>query len=326
MQIMRTIGQGMLVTQSVLAMSMSLLPLTAADEVVQDQGGRVTVKHGESLVMVWQGKPLESPQGGAKFAGSAFLHELRTPSGFAWTAVQPPDHLHHFGLWWPWKFVEVDGKKYNTWEVQEGQGAHVARGVKQLPGGPGKLAWEFNNEVVVRPPGQPAQPVIRETAQVTLTTTVADSQVFDLVISQQPVGPPVTIVDYRYSGFSWRGPVTWNQSNSKMTTSEGLGRDEANGKPARWVMVSGPTPHGSATVLLMSAAAEGTGTPEKLRVWDSKNLNGMPFVNFNPVQDRSQPLDAAHPAVTKRKYRVVAADRLIDAAGAEAEWRRWLGK
>jgi hypothetical protein len=304
----------------------TLLPLAAADEVVQDQGGLVTVRRGETPVLVWQGTPLATPKGGAKFAGSAFLHELRTPSGFAWTAVQPADHLHHFGLWWPWKSIAVDGKKYNTWEIQEGQGAHVARGVKQLPGEPGKLAWEFHNEVVVRPAGGPEQPVIRETATLTLSSPAADTQLLDLVLAQQPLGPPVTVTAYRYSGFSWRGPLSWNQGNSKMTTSEGLDRDQANGKPARWVMVSGPTPKGSATVLLMSAATELAGAPEKLRVWDSKNLNGMPFINFNPVQDRDLPLDAAHPAVTKRKYRVLAADRVIDAAAAEAEWRRWLGK
>lgn len=305
---------------------MAALPLAAADGVVQDQGGRVSVRQGESLVMVWQGKPLESPQGGAKFAGSAFLHELRTPSGFAWTAIQPADHLHHFGLWWPWKFIEVAGKKYNTWEIQEGQGGQVARSVKPLPGEPGELAWELRNEVVVRPAGEPEQAVVRETTRLTLTTRAADHQMLDIVISQQAVGPAVTIVNYRYSGFSWRGPLTWNQGNSKMTTSEGLGRDQANGKPARWVMVSGPTPKGQATVLLLSAAAEVAGTAENLRVWDSKNGNGMPFVNFNPVQDRPLPLDPAHPAVSQRKYRVIAADQLIDAAGAEAEWRRWLGK
>ena len=111
-----------------------------------------------------------------------------------------------------------------------------------------------------------------------------------------------------------------------MTTSEGLGRDNANGKPARWVVVSGPTPTGSASVLMMSAATELAGTPERLRVWDSKSQNGTPFVNFNPVMEKPLPLDDAHPAVSDRKYRVVAADRVINAADAEVEWLKWMGK
>jgi hypothetical protein len=41
---------------------------------------------------------------------------------------------------------------------------------------------------------------------------------------------------------------------------------------------------------------------------------------------KSLPLDETHPAVSKRKYRVIAADRTMDAAAAEAEWRKWMGK
>jgi hypothetical protein len=49
-------------------------------------------------------------------------------------------------------------------------------------------------------------------------------------------------------------------------------------------------------------------------------------VNFNPVMGTALPLDDAHPAVSNRKYRVIAADRTLDAAAAEAEWRKWMGK
>lgn len=290
------------------------------------RAGRVEALHGGTLLCAWQSEPLAAPKGGAKFAASAFFHPLRTPSGFEWTNLQPSDHLHHLGLWWPWKFIEVDGARYNCWEIQEGQGGHVARAVKQLEGGPGRLAWEFSNDVVVRKAGGEPQPVIRETATVGLALSGSDTLVLDIALRQKVTGSPVTIINYHYSGFSWRGTSAWNKDNSKMTTSEGHNRDEANGKPARWVVVSGPTPTGTASVLMMSAASEVAGTPERLRVWDSKNFNGVPFVNFNPVVGKALPLDDDHPAVSNRKYRVIAADRLIDAAGAEAEWRKWLGK
>jgi hypothetical protein len=41
---------------------------------------------------------------------------------------------------------------------------------------------------------------------------------------------------------------------------------------------------------------------------------------------KALPLDEKHPAVSKRNYRVIAAERTLDATGAEAEWRKWLGK
>ena len=291
-----------------------------------ERDGRLEVRDGDAVVFAWQSTPLAQPKGGAKFASSAFLHPLRTPSGFEWTTIQPDDHKHHFGLWWPWKYIEVNGKKYNCWEIQAGQGRHVARGAKSIPADAGALAWEFSNVTEILEPGAQPQAVIQENAQVVLAASGTDAQTIDISIQQKVTGQPVTITAYRYSGFSWRGPVSWNKDNSRLTTSEGLGREEANGKPARWCVVSGPTPSGRTSVLLMSAAAVVAHSPELLRVWDSKAQNGMPFVNFNPVMQKPLPLDDAHPAVSNRKYRVIAADREIDATAAEAEWRKWMHK
>jgi hypothetical protein len=293
--------------------------------VAGETDGRIEASFGGKQLFAWQSQPLSKPAGGEKFAGSAFMHPLRTPAGFEWTTIQPKDHLHHFGLWWPWKFIEVDGAKYNCWEIQEGQGAHVAKSVKTISSGPDKLEWDFGSEMVVKKPGAAPLTAIHETAQVAVQVQ-GDAQILDITLRHKAAGSPVKIVEYRYSGFSWRGPASWNKDNSTMTTSEGKHRDNANGTPARWVVVSGTTPQGNASVLMMSAAAEVAGTPEKVRVWDSKAEKGTPFVNFNPVMGAPLPLDDAHPAVSHRKYRIIAADRVIDAAAAEAEWKKWLGK
>ncbi len=303
------------------AETQSSTPATSSKWTTAEQNGRIEARLGDELMLGWQAQPLANPQGGAKFAGSAFFHPLRTPGGFEWTHFQPTDHLHHFGLWWPWKFIEVDGNKSNCWEIQEGQGGHVARGVKPISTVPGSLAWEFSNETQIKKTH--AQTAIHETARVTLSVS-GDAQILDISLRQKAAGSPVKILAYRYSGFSWRGPKAWDKDSSTMTTSEGKGRDDANGVAARWVMVSGKTPNGSATVLIMSAASKLAGNPERLRVWDSKAEKGTPFVNFNPVMETALPLDDAHPAVSNRRYRVIAADRTIDAASAETEWREWM--
>jgi len=289
-----------------------------------EESGRIEIRDKDHIAFAWQKAPLLEPVGGAKFSASAFIHPLCTPAGFGCTTIQPTDHLHHLGLWWPWKFVEVNGKKYNTWEIQEGQGGHVARSVKTISSDAGKTEWEFDNETVIKPQGAEPVFVIHETARVALTLG-AEATVLDISLQQKAAGAPVTISSHRYSGFSWRGPASWNKDNSTMTTSGGKGRDDANGTLARWLMVSGPSPHGTATVLIMSAAQKQAGTPEKLRVWDSRMSNGTPFVNFNPVMNQSLPLDNEHPAVSHRRYRVIATDRVIDAKSAEAEWQKWAG-
>lgn len=293
-----------------------LAPIVAAEQVEFRAGGNV--------IFSWQGTPRSVMSGGKTVEFSAFVRELRTPSGFACISTQPADHMHHCGVWWPWKFVEVGGVKYNSWEVQHGQGAHRACGVKCLSQNDDRQEWEFSNETVIQKANGPLVPVIHETARASITAG-PDATTLDVSLMQKPAELPVTILPNHYSGFTLRGPAAWNKDNSVLTSSEGKGREDANGTPARWLLLNGQGTEGPVSILILSAAAKLAGKPEKLRVWDSKNHNGAVFVNFNPVADQPLPLDDAHPAVSTRKYRILAADRRIDPATAEQEWRNWLG-
>lgn len=297
--------------------------LAAETWTTRRRDGRVEALRDGKVAVAWQAEALVDPAGGDKFKASAFLHPLRTPSGFDLTTIQPSDHLHHFGVWWPWKFIETGGGKFNCWEIQQGEGGLVARGVKQVPGGPDAVEWEFANEVVVMPDGGAPEPAIAQKARVRVSS-IKGANVVDITLDEKASGGPVTVSNYRYSGFSWRGTPEWNKDNSTMLTSGGRHRDNANHTPARWVMVSGKAGTGEATMLIMSAAEKLAGTPEKLRVWGSKAENGAPFINLNPVVDEALPLDDAHPAVSKRKYRLIAADGKITADQANAFWNAWV--
>lgn len=311
-------------TTSCVQLLLAFIVIIAAQRVVLGaESERIVHPDEKSPVFGWQRALMSQPKGGEKFATSAFIHPLTTPGGFICTDLQPADHMHHLGIWWPWKYVEVDGKKFNTWEIQQGEGAHMARHVKVLSSEPGKAAWEFENETIIKPKDGEPKVVIRENAQVVLNVD-DDATVVDITLLQQAVDAPVTIAAHRYSGFSWRGPSAWNKDNSTMITSDGKGRDDANGTPARWMALSGPTPTGMASVLILSAAEKLAGTQEKLRVWDSKNHNGAPFANFNPVMGNGLTLDKSNPAVAHRRYRVIASDKAMDAATAEAAWKKWL--
>ena len=84
-------------------------------------------------------------------------------------------------------------------------------------------------------------------------------------------------------------------------------------------MVSGKTPTGKATMLIMSAAEE----PELLRVWGSKQHHGNPFVNFNPVVKESLVLKKENKAVSERYYRLIMVDRELKADEADEMWKTW---
>lgn len=311
-----------------LAASVSTAHAQWSDEI---KDGVVKAGFGGANQLAYQIKPLKKENAEPAFLPSAFLHPITTPSGFAVTAAMPADHIHHLGLWWPWKFIEVRGKKANCWELQFGEGAHRAVDAKILTESADAVEWELRNEIRIRtdgenagPPATEGTPVIRETVRLRAARHGKDANVIDIEIRQDAIDAPVTILNYRYSGFCWRGPEAWNATNSVMTTDRALGRDQANGAEGRWVLVTGPNgASATASVLTMSAAVDLAGTAERLRVWGSKNHHGTPFVNFNPVQQSPLPLNAETPAVSHRQYRVIAADRTLTAGEAEAEWQAW---
>jgi len=89
---------------------------------------------GKALVH-YQAHPVQNPKGGGRFKGSNFIHPLKTPSGFVLTQIRPLDHRHHFGLWWPWKYVATEGRKVLFWELQKGDGIVQAQGASRTEDG-----------------------------------------------------------------------------------------------------------------------------------------------------------------------------------------------
>jgi hypothetical protein len=290
-----------------------------------EEDGRIQARLNGETVIAWQQAPISNPKGGEKLAGSNFIHPLATPSGFITTDLQPDDHMHHFGLWWPWKFIQLDGKTHNTWEIQQGGGRHVAGGVEIIQKGPGSIQWRLSSHIEVNDGGQAPRIVIRETTDLSLRLLNKQLMVLDMDIRQRAEDARIVIGKHHYSGFGWRGTPEWNGENSKLVTSEGHDRENGNGEPVRWVLITGERPGGKASVLLMSAAAT-TGEPERMRVWSAGAQSGRYFVNLNPVALDDIPLDDDHSAVSHRRYRVITSDREIDAGEAGMLWKSWLAK
>lgn len=299
-------------------------PVALAEFKVADRDGRIEVLDDGKLVFAWRHQALPQPKGGGIFAASAFIHPLCTPSGFGLTRIQPDDHLHHFGLWWPWKMLTLGGRNYNTWEIQQKQGRHVAVKAEVAAATADEVRLKLGNRFEISNDGAVYQPAIDESVDLRFARGGKDSYLLDIDISQQAVeGLAVEITSYRYSGFSWRGPQEWHAGNSTMLTSGGHHRDNANHQPAEWVSVTGKTRDGMATMLIMSAAGPTCGTAERLRVWGSSAEGGTPFANFNPVAKQPLPLTPEHKSVAQRRYRIVVADRAILPAESDKLWKEW---
>ncbi|MBT3193408.1 MAG: PmoA family protein [Verrucomicrobia bacterium] len=272
---------------------------------------------GQDLVS-YQAAPMSSPKGGARFKGSNFIHPLKTPSGFVVTDHQPTDHPHHFGLWWPWKYVVTEGRKVLCWELQKGDGIIEAQGGKQTNRG-----FTAKSIYIDRKASGGPTPLINELLNVTNSAIVdqpARGYFLDLDIAHEVAGrSPLEILKYRYSGFALRGTPKWHARNSTVLTSGGRDYTASNFTRARWVRVEGDAANGLTAGLIMMSHPGNHAHPERLRTWDPKTHHGAIFINFNPVQDQSWTFQPGK-AYT-RNYRLFVYDGKVSAEQAEALWK-----
>ncbi len=281
--------------------------------------GLVPITVDGTELVFYQASPLEEPKGGKAFKGSNFIHPLKTPSGFTVTDSQPGDHLHHFGLWWPWKFIEADGRKILCWELQKGDGIVEAREASAIPNGLLTRSLYLDRKA---PDG--IVPRIEEITHLTTSSLIdqpAPGYFLDLKIAHQASGDqPVTISQYRYSGLGFRGSAHWNKDTSTILTSEGNERDSANSTRARWVRVEGKTDSGGKAGVLLMGHPSNHDHPEKIRTWN-KQHHGAIFVNFNPVMEKSLILKPGEPLT--RQYRIYIYDGTITQKEVETLWKQY---
>lgn len=288
----------------------------------EDENQVAIAVDGKDLV-VYQAAPLKTPTGGEKFKGSNFIHPLKTPSGFIVTDSQPKDHAHHFGLWWPWKFIEHEGRKILCWELQQGDG--LVRAQSNEPTENGLLTKSVY--IDRKAPGGPTVR-LNETTEITVSD-ILDSPTqgyyLDLKITHEVAGDePIVINKYRYSGLGYRGTALWDKTNSTILTSEGAVRADANSKAARWVRIEGSNGgDGSAGVLMMGHPSNHS-HPERLRTWNEGFYNGAIFINFNPVMGDSWTFEPGQ--TYTRNYRIFVYDGSLSRADADWIWDQYSGQ
>jgi len=272
---------------------------------------------GHSLV-TYQAAPMRAPKGGNRFKGSNFIHPLKTPSGFVVTDHQPADHLHHFGLWWPWKYVVTKGRKVLCWELQKGDGFIEAQGGKRTDHGFAAKSIYIDRKAKGGP-----EILLNEALTATVATIVdqpARGYALDLEIVHEVVGDaPLEILKYRYSGFALRGTPKWQAGNSTVLTSAGKDYAASNFTRARWVRVEGEARDGNTAGIIIMSHPDNHAHPEKLRTWNPKTHHGAIFINFNPVQDHAWTFQPNREYT--RQYRLFVYDGEVSAEQAEGLWK-----
>ena len=284
-------------------------------------GEKLIISNNSVGLVTYQKAPLTDPAGGDMFKGSDFFHPLKTPSGFIVTELQPEDHLHHFGLWWPWKYVMVNGRKVLFWEPQRGEGIVEAQGVAGYKADKGSASFTAESHYVDRTVPNGPEVVLNEKVSVNVSNIVkspVSGYYLDVAITHScAMKSPVEVVAYHYSGFTIRGTGSWNKENSTVLTSQGIKRTGSNFTRADWIRVQGDADQGNKAGFVMMSCPQNRDTPQLLRTWDKESDNAI-FINFNPVQEKPWLFEPGKEYT--QKYRLFIYDGTVTEERAQKLW------
>lgn len=279
--------------------------------ILKDDGKSILFTYGDTLVMSYRYALMPTPEGVPPiYSLSGFVHPLKTPAGNTLSRIQPPDHYHHYGLWHPWTHTTYDGEEIDFWNLNKGQGTVKHREIVKWSQGPLFSELTVLLDHVIHP-GRGEQTVLKELRTYRLWTPTPSGKHYtlDVIYHMNPATTkPLIINEYRYQGFSLRGPAHWSDDNVKLLTSEGYSKSDGNATRARWIKIHGPGDNtGNSTVVFMTNPAN-FNFPEQIRIWPTGTNGGKEnvFINFNPAQDRDWTLKPGHTYTLQ--YRVIMAD------------------
>ena len=290
---------------------------------VEKKDGRLTVKAGNKNLLRYQFETLMPPPGiNEVFKRSGFIHPLWSPRGQVLTRIQPPDHYHHYGLWNPWTHVLFEGDTVDFWNLNARQGTvRFANFISTINGNIfGQYAAIHDH--VAYGKAVTEKVAIREvqTVRVYAPREDVDYYIADITVQMNCPEGDVRLLEYRYGGLGWRATEQWTKENSRVLSSEGKTRKDADGSKARWCIVEGNVDDQNAGVVMMSYPAN-YNHPEPLRIWP-ENANGNRgdmFANFSPTKDRDWQLRSGRNYVLK--YRLLVFNGQFTKEQAEAAWQ-----
>jgi hypothetical protein len=264
------------------------------DRVVKAVKGDKTldVSVGDAKVMEYHHAASPAPKGVAKvpdsklplYDHSAFIHPLWSPTGNVLTDINPPDHLHHMGIWMPWTHTTYEGKMVDFWNVGDGTG--TVRFSKYLSTTTGSVygGWQSEQDHVALKTSKGEQTILKEVWDVRVYNVGGPQKYWlvDFQSTQRCVAEQPLIQDeYRYGGFGYRATRQWKGPTADYLTSEGKTRKDGHATRARWCDCYGQI-DGQWEGVTFFSNPKNFRHPEPMRLWPEPT--NYLFFNFCPSQ------------------------------------------
>ena len=273
---------------------------------------------GDKQVIQYNSGTMPAPQGANPvYRRSGFFHPLFSPNSAVLTNIQPPGHLHHYGIMNPWTRTTFRGEVVDFWNLAKEEGRVRFNGLASANEGNVFASLQVHHEHIAWPDTPKETIAMNELQEVKVFHQNDGSFLIEINSRLNPT-EKLILEEYLYGGFLLRATDFWTHENSRFFTSEGLNREEANEERARWCVVSGDTPQGKAGILIMSHPSN-YNHPEPVRVWNSDDTRPRDyFINFSPTMNMQWELEAGIDYTLR--YRMLVFDGSIDKERAALIW------
>ncbi|MFM2198620.1 MAG: hypothetical protein RLZZ505_2052 [Verrucomicrobiota bacterium] len=289
-----------------------------ADDIAlaEEKGGDVALGVGKRPVSDFVGKRTELPRADIPpiYLRGGYLHPLRTPTGNIVTDDYPANHIHHHGVWTAWTSTVFQGRKPDFWNMGDGKGKVDCKETGFSWSGPVHAGLEAENEYTDLTGGAPVI-ALNESWTVKAYAVSEKFHLLELEFEHTMAGDDdLKLPEYRYGGLGIRGAKAWNGIGTvDFLTSEGLtDRDGANGKPARWIAMSGAAGEGKAGIAILGHP-ENFRAPQPIRIHPNE-----PFISFAPQM--AGDMEIAHDKAYRSGYRFVTFDGAPDKQLLDRLW------
>jgi hypothetical protein len=297
-------------------------PTTHSAIKIAENEGQLEIYQNERKIIGYQMAIKGVPKGVSEnYQRSGYLHPVNTPRGKRLTRIQPEDHYHHYGIWNPWTHTLFEGDTLDFWNLYKKQG--TVRFAEMLKKNTGPVFSEFevlHEHVVLK--NDADKLALNEIQNIKVFPLNQSQYLMDITIQYEcATDQPFKIIQYRYGGFGWRTTEEWDNQNSRVLSSEGNTRKNADGSTARWCIVDGKLNDGHGGALMLSHP-ENYNHPEPLRVWPEDQYGrGDLFVNFATTKTTDWTFEPGKTYTLK--YQLIVYDGKMEVASAEQAWNQF---
>ncbi len=286
---------------------------------VENRNGAYLLISGESPVLQYNSETIYPPEGAnPAYRRSGFIHPLLSPDGTVLTEIQPPDHMHHYGMWNPWTRTTFRGEEIDFWNLAKEEGRVSFGGVASIREGDVFSSIQVLHQHIAWPGSSDETIAMNEVKEITAWNRGDGKFLVDIASRLSPA-ETIVLEEYRYGGFVIRATAEWTNATSDFYTSRGLDRDQADGQRAEWCVVTGVSGQGVSGMLIMGFPAN-FNHPEPLRVWpsDANRGRGDVFINFSPTRNTSWTLEPGNTYMLR--YRLLVFEGEMEREEAERVW------